>query len=167
MSSATSRMQFLRGDFAGRKVPIRPPWALDEYRFTNACDQCGRCLDVCPTQVLQRGRGGFPVVDFSRGECLFCEDCVGVCKTEALSKLDGEPPWMLKATIDDDTCIAFQNTECRGCLDPCGAGAIRTLLRPGGIAVPWIDVARCTGCGACYPVCPVRAVSVRPFVESE
>ena len=167
VSTAISRMQFLRGDFSGRGLPLRPPWALAEQSFTSLCDRCGHCIDVCPTQILQSGRGGFPVVDFSAGECLFCEECLDVCKPGALEKAVGGQPWSLKASIDSETCIAFNGVECRSCQDPCEPRAIRMPPVAGGVAIPDIDINLCTGCGACYAVCPVRAVRIQPATVQE
>jgi len=70
-----SRAQFLRGDVGGKHRPFRPPWALDEYDFTETCTRCGECIKQCEEQILVEARGKFPVVDFRRGECTFCEVC--------------------------------------------------------------------------------------------
>ena len=67
-----SRAQFLRGDVGGKHRPFRPPWALDEYDFTETCTRCGECIKQCEEQILVEARGKFPVVDFRRGECTFC-----------------------------------------------------------------------------------------------
>jgi len=160
-------MQFLRGDFSGRTAPLRPPWALAEQVFTSVCDRCGHCIEACPTHILQSGRGGFPVVDFSHGECLFCEECIEVCKPGALGKVEGRLPWTLKASVDTETCIAFKGVECRSCHDPCEPRAIRMPPQRGGIAIPHVDVTLCTGCGACYAVCPVQAVRIQPVAHQE
>ena len=163
MSTAISRMQFLRGDISGRDTPARPPWALAEARFTARCTRCGDCLDACPTDILYKGRGGFPQVDFSRGECLFCADCTDVCTPAALQKSPGRAPWTLKVSLDTETCIAFQGVECRACADPCEPRAIRMRPRIGGVALPTIDLSSCTGCGACYAPCPVQALRIQPL----
>ena len=163
MSTAISRMQFLRGDIAGRATPSRPPWALLETLFTARCTRCGDCLSACPTGILHKGRGGFPQVDFSRGECLFCADCTDACTPAALQKLPGRAPWALKASLDTETCIAFQGVECRACADPCEPRAIRMRPRIGGVALPEIELSACTGCGACYAPCPVQALRIQPI----
>lgn len=100
MSIAISRMQFLRGDYSGRNNPIRPPWALREDSFRELCERCGDCIDRCPTHIIQRGRGDFPVIDYKSGECVFCGDCVDACKPAALKKLDGHKPWSVTASVN-------------------------------------------------------------------
>jgi len=152
-------MQFLRGDLSGRNAPMRPPWALDENMFTRLCDTCGECIEQCPTGIIRKGRGNYPVIDFSSGECLFCGDCVAACKPAALNKATGKP-WSVTANIDTRTCIAYRGVECRSCQDPCAVRAISMPPRRGGISVPVLDAGRCNGCGACFNICPVSAVSM-------
>lgn len=160
VSTAISRMQFLRGDYSGRNNPVRPPWALAESSFITLCDACGDCVDKCPTRIIHNGRGNFPVVDFSSGECLFCGECVGACKPGALKKIDGRPPWSVTATINSKTCLAHNSVECRSCYDPCESRAIKMTPRIGGVSIPQLNTKDCTGCGACFAVCPVQAVSM-------
>ncbi len=158
MNAPVSRMQFLRGDFKGVKSPQRPPWAIDESLFTEICSNCGECISVCPSHIIRQARASFPVIDFSAGECSFCERCVDTCKPQALLK--NKTPWSIKASIDEKTCIAHQGVECRSCYDPCGAQAIKMPPRLGGISIPVINTDNCTGCGACFSVCPVHAVTI-------
>jgi ferredoxin-type protein NapF len=161
MTAAISRRQFLRGDLSGRNAPLRPPWALAEAAFVERCDACGECIAACPGQILCQDSAGLPRIDFSRGECDFCGACVDTCSPQALAREPGEPPWSLAAFIQQDACLASRKVECRRCADPCASGAIRIRPRVGGFSVPEIDINRCSGCGACYPVCPVQAISLR------
>jgi ferredoxin-type protein NapF len=103
---------------------------------------------------------GYPTIDFGEGECTFCGDCVTACKAGALHRSLGQPPWLGRAAINED-CLARQRIECRVCSDLCATGAIGFPPLPGGIAVPALDLARCTGCGACVAPCPTRAITVR------
>lgn len=160
MSTAISRMQFLRGDYSGRNNPIRPPWALPEDSFTKLCERCGDCIDKCPTHIIHEGRGSFPVIDFMSGECLFCGDCVETCKPGALKQLNGHKPWSVTASINSTKCLAYKNIECRSCYDPCESRAIRIKPRIGGVSIPLLNNVNCTGCGACIAVCPAQAVNM-------
>jgi ferredoxin-type protein NapF len=160
MASQVSRMQFLRGDFKGKEMPLRPPWAIDESIFTEICTNCGECISQCPTHIIKQARANYPIIDFSSGECLFCEECVDVCKPQALLKNSQKSPWSIKATIDKANCIAYKGVECRSCYDPCEARAIMMPPRLGGISIPIISPDNCTGCGACFSVCPVQAVTI-------
>lgn len=153
-----------RGFFRGRPRPraeIRPPWALPEADFIDCCTRCNDCLKACPAQILVVGDGGYPTVDFSRGECTFCADCVSACQPQALLRSSDEAiPWPYKARVSD-ACLPRQGVECRVCGDFCDAVAIRFQPRLGGNPLPDIDLEKCTGCGACVAPCPAAAISIR------
>lgn len=152
-----------RGFFRGKprpKAEIRPPWALAEAEFTDRCTRCSDCLGACPEQIIVSGDGGFPTINFSRGECTFCGDCLKVCTAQALSALQNVQPWPYKALIAP-ACLPHQGVECRVCGDYCAVRAIRFTPRIGGSPLPEIDSEKCTGCGACIAPCPVAAVTIR------
>jgi ferredoxin-type protein NapF len=153
-----SRRALLRGR-PGAQLRSRPPWALAEADFVAACTRCDACIGACPESILTRGDGGFPVVDFSAGECTFCGDCVSACAPRALCDA-GSAPWFLKATVED-ACLALHGVHCQACRDACPTGAIGFALRP-GVPRPRVESDLCTGCGACVAPCPVEAMRVRP-----
>ncbi len=106
-----SRRQFLWGDFKSRQAPQRPPWALAEALFINACSRCGDCVPVCPTRIIVIVRG-FPEVDFKRGECTFCGACAAACKDKAL--LDSETqiwPWAIKAQVASSPACRIEGSN--------------------------------------------------------
>lgn len=154
-----SRRQFLRGNFSGRKIVLRPPWARAEAAFVAACTRCGDCISACPQHILALDMEARPMLDFGRGECTFCGKCVDACQPQALVKREGEPPWLLKATIREN-CLARANVVCRACGDACPVQAIR--FRPAIMAAarPEVDASLCTGCGACYAPCPAQAIKL-------
>lgn len=152
-----SRRAFLRGRFHSTVDEIRPPWAVSTPEFETCCTRCGDCIEACPQKILKTGDGGFPTVDFSAGECTFCAECVSACKPRALHREPDRRPWSLKAMIGNG-CLAPQGVECRVCGEICPESAIRFRPRPGGVAKPWFEADRCTGCGACFAPCPVRAI---------
>jgi len=159
MSSTISRMQFLRGGLGGRRQPLRPPWSPAEALFVDRCDRCGDCVTACPDAILVKGRGGFPEMDFSRSGCSFCGDCLAACKGKALAgnAEDSESAWSLKAEFGNE-CLSVNGVVCRSCGEVCDEDAIRFRLEVGGVARPLLDADRCSGCGGCHAVCPVRAV---------
>ncbi|WP_421861770.1 ferredoxin-type protein NapF [Motiliproteus sp.] len=159
-----SRRQLLRGDTGSKRLPLRPPWSVEELAFINDCSRCGDCIQSCPEQILFKGSGGFPEVDFSRGECTFCEDCVRVCKAPVFHSTDHDP-WNLKAHISQ-SCVTYKQVVCRSCAEQCEPEAITLKPQLGGIATPKLDLSACTGCGACVAVCPTKAINVhQPLVQ--
>ena len=166
-AASPSRRGFLRGRVRAVAAETRPPWALDEHDFISACTRCDACIDACPTSILIRADGGYPAVDFSRGECTFCSECVTRCEPRALSRRSPDAlPWVLKAKIGP-ACLAESGVECRICGENCPTGAIRFRPRLGGVALPQLDVDACSGCGACFAPCPVRAIVVNAAVAGQ
>ncbi len=165
MTTSINRSDFLQARFQGTVSPIRPPWAVAEAQFIALCNQCDECINHCPTKIIHRGRGRYPVVDFQDGECLFCKDCVNVCRTGALTQHGQATPWSITAFLNTEQCIAFKSVECRSCYDPCENRAIEMHNRVGAVAIPVIDATRCNGCGACYVPCPVTAIELKNLIE--
>lgn len=159
--AANARRSFLFGRTRAVEPALRPPWGLDEDDFVARCTRCDHCIESCPTGILLRMDGGFPGVDFSRGECTFCAECVAVCEPRALVRDDaGAAPWARVAVIGE-ACLAARGVECRVCGESCPAAAIRFRPRLGGVAFPELDAAACTACGACIGPCPTRAIDTR------
>lgn len=132
-----------------------PPWAVTG--FTDQCTRCGDCLKVCPTQILHKGDGGFPEVDFQAGECTFCGFCRSACTAGALNA----PQTWTQAISISSACVAQQGVDCRVCGESCEPAAINFRLQIGQVAQPHLDPESCTGCGACIAPCPVQAISIQ------
>lgn len=166
-----SRRSLLRGRFKTSSTPIRPPWSQPEAEFIHRCDRCDRCVSICPTHIIKRGQGGFPMINFEQGECLFCGDCLSACHTGALVKQnididDGvNEAWDHRVSISD-CCITNQGVVCRSCSDCCVDQAITFHPTVGGISHPIVAVEQCNGCGACVGVCPTRAISMKRSVPN-
>ena len=153
-----SRREFLRGRFSATAPTLRPPWAIAEPAFVDTCTRCGACAPVCPTSIISI-QNGFPEVDFGRGECTFCGECVKACAPRALQNGESQTaPWPIKARIGR-TCLSVRGVECRVCGDYCESGALRFRPRLGGPPVPEVDSGDCTGCGACIAPCPENAIT--------
>jgi len=151
-----------RGFFRGRPLQpaqLRPPWALSEAGFLDACTRCNDCLNACPTRILVSGDGGYPTVDFQRGECTFCGDCVTACRPRALQRADGQVAWTYRLSIDN-ACLPQRGVECRVCGEFCEVRAIRFAPRLGQPALPDVDPAACTACGACVAPCPTGSIRI-------
>lgn len=155
-----------RGLLFGRHAavaPLRPPWALGEPAFLDACTACGACVERCPERVLVTGAGRHPEFDPRAGECTFCGACTDACATGALDR--SRRTWSLRATAGE-ACLPRHGVVCSSCRDACPEQALRFPLAT-ALPVPDVDPARCTGCGACVAPCPVQAIAlVRMSEES-
>jgi ferredoxin-type protein NapF len=155
-----------------RWLPQRPPWALSESLFTDQCTRCNECISACEEDIIIKADGGFPEIDFNRGECTFCEACIEVCEPAALLKQVGEhanqQAFYFDITIND-SCLAKQKVHCQSCKDVCDTSAI-TMPWPkdvsrGAIQTPEINIEDCTSCGACVSTCPSQSISINPIAS--
>jgi ferredoxin-type protein NapF len=118
------RAFFTRGRVDKTSDDVHLPWLKSEDLFLDKCTQCNECVQACPENVIVKGQGGYPTVDFSKGECTFCEDCAKVCP-ESLFDTKQENAWdlSLKPKVDLSAC-----TSCGACISGCPAQAI--TLKP-------------------------------------
>jgi polyferredoxin/ferredoxin len=150
---------------------IRPPGAIPEVDFVNACIHCGKCMKVCPTNGLQpclldAGLNGLwtPRLAARIGGCeKNCNMCGQICPTSAIRKLPLEEKTYAKmgtAVIDRARCIAWeQDRVCLICDEACPYGAISSLsetVRGTTLLRPFIDERVCNGCGLCEARCPIE-----------
>jgi len=90
-----ARLRITAGQPSGRKI--------------TTCTQCGKCINICPTQAISRNKAGIVAIDKSK--CVGCLSCVGFCPEEAMFQ------------YKDDT-IPFKCISCGQCVKKCKAGAI-------------------------------------------
>ncbi len=156
---SVSRRQFLRGDLRGQSGVLRPPWSIESSEFLNACTRCEDCISACPESILEKADGGYPQVNFHRGECTFCAACAESCPAGALNTNQSEP-WQFAAVISD-ACLAKRGIVCSSCGEQCEAEALQMKMAAGGVALPQVSIKSCNGCGACVGVCPVNAIVIQ------
>jgi ferredoxin-type protein NapF len=146
---------------------IRPPWAVLEQQFIELCTRCDECITVCPEKIIVKGDGGFPEVNFAHSGCELCEDCVDICKVNALDKVsDNAFAWFHKIKMNDK-CLPLHGVICRSCSEACDDKAISFQLVAGKVAIPELDLDKCTGCGFCIAICPVDAVVISKNYSKE
>lgn len=171
----------LRRTADGKALPIRPPGARPEDRFTGLCARCGACIQACPYGILKPdfGTGGLsgllaPVVDYSKAHCFeYCNECAKVCPTGAIERLALESKRNRAiglAEVHREKCIAWSDGQyCMVCHEFCPYLAIEAVER-NGVNCPVVKPDMCRGCGACQVNCPalpdkaitVNGISQRP-----
>ena len=80
------------GSGAGALALLRPPGAIAETDFLEACTRCGDCARACPHDAIREAPARMreaertPFIDPHRSPCLMCEElpCIAACETGAL-----------------------------------------------------------------------------------
>lgn len=94
--------------------------ALSRIRITeaeprpamNACNQCGICVQACPTLALSVNSQG--VIMLNKNLCIGCYMCVAVCPTASMFRQEGRQ-------------VPFKCIACGNCTEACPADAIRIV----------------------------------------
>ena len=92
-------------------------------------------------------------MNYRYGSCDFCDKCIEVCPTGALTEYPGETTAVGKARFTD-ICIALRTRACTKCKEACPYDAIS--LAEGKF--PVIDDDKCNGCGVCENICPANVL---------
>ena len=156
-----------------KRVPVlRPPGALTEKAFLQACSRCDECINACPKDAIQRApkKMGFlihntPYIDPMRNPCVMCTDlpCIPACPDGALLPVQElSDVSMGYAILDKKKCQAYGDTFCQQCVIDCPVpGAIHQVD-----SKPIIDKNICTGCGVCMRSCSTvnipLAIKIKP-----
>ncbi len=190
------RGAFLRAFFIGALVPfllplierfaprtsrlrrfLRPPGALAEKEFLDACIGCGQCANVCPNKCislygLEAGLENLatPKISARARGCILCMACTQVCPTAALQKLEPTEEGkravnMGVAVVSTDVCYSYAGRTCGVCYRACPLPG--KAMRLGLMETPIINVDECVGCGLCEQSCVhmPQAIRVIPIAE--
>lgn len=153
-----------------RSFPLhRPPGAIAEDAFLEACTRCGDCISVCPHDAIVlaperlRTGAGTPVIEPRTAACAMCADmpCIAACEPRALrAEL---PVRMAEVRIQPFACLAHQGSFCSVCSERCPVPGAIEVTR----GLPRIVEETCTGCGVCQYVCPApeNAILLMPVAE--
>jgi polyferredoxin len=156
-------------------IPVlRMPGAQDESDFLAACNRCAECARACPTGCirpmgLEAGLQKLWTPRFmpSKAACTFdkCNQaCQRVCPAGAIKRLDPTEVRIGTAAIERRTCLQWKGGKCLFCADACRFKAIEKDSRNR----PVVLAEKCTGCGACENICPVKpsSIVVRPLTKN-
>ena len=117
------------------------------------------CVKVCPFGAIKMSDEGLPIVD--KDKCKACNKCVLACPKKLFTLVPVTHNVYVTCTSHDlgkDTkavcpvgCIA-----CKLCEKACQFDAIHVI---DNLAV--IDYHKCTSCGECVKVCPMKTIRIR------
>lgn len=161
---------------------MRPPGALAEDEFVDACLRCGLCVRDCPFDILSLATlgdnitTGTPYFKAREIPCEMCDDipCVKACPSGALDRsLDNidDARMGLAVLFDQHNCLNFQGLRCDVCYRVCPLieEAItlehRSNERTGkhAVFIPTVNPEYCTGCGKCEHACVLDNAAIRVF----
>ncbi len=161
---------------------LRPPGALAEEDFVDACLRCGLCARDCPFDILSLAKAGgdinpgTPYFTARAIPCEMCDDipCVVACPSGALdhSLTDIDNARMgIAVLFDHENCLNYQGLRCDVCYRVCPAinEAItlehRPNLRSGkhALFIPTVNPDHCTGCGKCEHACVLESAAIKVF----
>lgn len=150
---------------------LRPPGALPEKAFVDACIGCGQCANVCPNKCislygLEGGLGNLatPKISARAQACILCMACTQVCPTNALQKLEPTEAGkravaMGKAVLIEDVCYSYAGRTCGVCYRACPLqGSAMTI---GLFEQPTVHSEHCVGCGLCEQACVHMPQAIR------
>ncbi len=81
----------------------------------NVCNQCGRCIEICPVKAISRNKLGTVMVD--KKTCIGCFMCIGFCPTQSMRRAhDHREPFK---------CVA-----CGACVKACPNKALSLVEIP-------------------------------------
>jgi len=161
---------------------MRPPGAGSEDTFTDLCVRCGKCMKVCPTNVLQpvllqAGVEGMftphlaPRTVFEQSYCEYnCTLCGQACPTGAIPRLTIAQKHAAptgKAYFDHRRCLPWATgTPCIRCEEMCpvptkSIKVKRVVMTKDELGqdielhLPYVERHLCVGCGICESNCPI------------
>ncbi|MGM0578127.1 MAG: 4Fe-4S dicluster domain-containing protein [Myxococcota bacterium] len=143
---------------------LRPPGALAEGAFEDACLRCFKCGSACPNDCIDffglrdgLDKAFTPYVRARERGCTLCGDCADVCPSGALKPFEAtRDGWkadvkMGEARLNEGLCYSYAGRTCGACYRACPlAGEAITI---GVFEQPTVHPEACVGCGLCEQAC--------------
>jgi ferredoxin-type protein NapG len=139
---------------------IRPPGAIPDPAFYEACSRCHHCVEACPEGVIftagpEHGphQEFTPVLFLDQKACILCADvpCAKSCPSGALEAIPLSELRLGVLELAEELCLNSQGEECSRCMDACPIEGKAIKVELGSL--PAIDRDRCTACGQCVVAC--------------
>ena len=121
-----------RGRARAGGLVLRPPGALPEPKFTEACVRCFKCGNACPNGCIKfHGIGSglanmfTPYIQARDRGCVLCGECTKVCPTGALTPFEAtREGWiagvdMGLARVNKSMCYSYHGRTCGACYRAC------------------------------------------------
>ncbi len=86
----------------------------DDGFAINVCNQCGRCVQECPTLALSINSQG--VIMINKNLCIGCFACIAVCPTESMRRYQ-------------QGVVPFKCIACGSCAKECPTEAIKIEVK--------------------------------------
>ena len=145
---------------------LRPPGALLEPTFLEACTRCDACFDACPVDAIvpvPEGHldAGTPRILAAETACTVCSSlaCTQVCEPGALLPLQSpQEIEMGLARVDPQHCVTHHGQACDACVTICPTQPPALGLVDGH---PSVQASLCIGCGLCEQLCPVYPKAIQ------
>lgn len=147
-----------------RKLTLRPPGALPEEEFKDACARCFKCASACPNGCIKfhgfsqgLGNAFTPYISARERACILCGECTKVCPTGALKPIDVSRAGLVatvdmgKAHVNKDLCFSFAGRTCGACYRACPLAG--EAIKIGLYETPHLNPDKCVGCGLCEQAC--------------
>ena len=158
---------------------LRPPGALPEPEFLDACVRCFKCENACPNGCIQfHGpssglRQAFtPYIEPRARACILCGECGKACPTGALKPFENKrEAWLSDvkmgvARVNKEMCYSYHGRTCGACYQACPLAG--TAIKIGVFETPIMQPDHCVGCGLCEQACLhlPQAIRVIPLRRS-